>query len=248
MKPEQVRNLYDRTYAEAYDEKFVHSVIDKIRTADGVKHLTEFLGPAEAGKRWLDLGCGTGHFLSQFPDHQRAGLDVSPSMLALAQAKNPGVTFTEGSFTDPQPAWNGAWDVISCMWYAYGLVDSLDQIHSLLQNIARWLKPGGIAYIPFGDPELISGAPLPDQIQHPQGIVQIDGVIWSFIEPEEGKEHVHQLAPTLDWFRRKTAPLFESMELRQFAKPEPGVLEAIDPDWAAAYTPEQVMILRKSHG
>jgi hypothetical protein len=55
------------------------------------------------------------------------------------------------------------------------------------------------------------------------------------------------LAPTLDWFRRKTAPLFESMELRQFAQPAPGVLEAIDPDWAAAYTPEQVMILRKSH-
>lgn len=35
----------------------------------------------------LDVGCGDGHFLKNFPDKKIAGIDISPGMIALADTK-----------------------------------------------------------------------------------------------------------------------------------------------------------------
>ena len=47
-------------------------------------------------------------------------------MLALARQTNPGVTFHLGNFLDHRPEWCSRWDLVSCMWYAYGLVESME--------------------------------------------------------------------------------------------------------------------------
>jgi len=243
MKPEEVQALYDPAYAQAYDEKFLHSKVDQTRTREFARMLSGHLGSVEEGKAWLDLGCGTGYFLSQFPKHMRAGLDLSPAMLDIARQRNPGTDFTQGSFTEAHPEWENQWDVITCMWYAYGLLDDLAQIKTLLHNLARWCKPGGLVFLHYADPRLIGGAQFPDSIQHPQGLIQIDGILWSFVEAGD-KVHVSQLAPTLDWIRRNSRPFFGSMEVVQHAPAAPELLEQVDLEWAKAVQAEEVIIFR----
>lgn len=245
MNSVQVQNLYDRPYAEAYDEKFLHSPIFQNLTKENMRIMNELLAPAASRKTWLDLGCGTGYFLSQFPDCPRAGLDLSPAMLDIARDRNPGVSFTQGSFTEDHPEWEGRWDVISSMWSAYGLLDDLAQVRKLLENMAKWCKPDGVVFVHYSNPRLISGSQFPDQIQHPQGLIQIDGIHWSFVEPGN-KVHISQVAPTLDWFRRSTRDLFKSMEVQQHSPPDAERLRQVDPEWASAVQAEEAIIFRGS--
>ena len=241
MKRTQVQTLYDASYAKAYDEKFLHSKVDRTRTQEFARMLNGHLGDAKEGKSWLDLGCGTGYFLSQFPHHKRAGLDLSPAMLDIAQRRNPGVEFTQGSFAEDHPEWTGQWDVISCMWYAYGLLDNLRDIRTMLVNMAKWCKPDGVVFLHYANPRLISGTTLPDTIQHPQGLIQIDSIQWSFVEPGD-KVHISQLAPTLEWLRESTRDLFARMEVQQHAPADPALLKEVDAEWAKAVQAEEVIL------
>lgn len=239
MNPDQVQNLYDASYAASYEEKFIQSPIHSANMSAAKEELAKHLRG-----EWLDLACGTGHFLSQFPHAPRHGLDLSGDMLAHAREKNPGVDFTHGSFLDLHPEWEGRWGTISCMWYAYGLLSTLTEVRQLLTNCARWLQPGGILFLPYANPRLIGGADFPDLIDYPQGGIRVDGVIWSFIEDEGAKVHEHQVAPSLDWIGRNTEGLFRSLELITLPPPPKEKLMAIDPIWAEAVKPEQVVILR----
>ncbi|MHC5820258.1 MAG: methyltransferase domain-containing protein [Nostoc sp.] len=45
------------------------------------------------GAKWLEVACGTGYFLSCFPEIERAGLDISPAMLKVAKQANPARIF-----------------------------------------------------------------------------------------------------------------------------------------------------------
>jgi SAM-dependent methyltransferase len=52
-----------------------------------------------AGRRVLDLGCGTGRFAAALSERHRCtaiGVDPSPEMLAVARARTAGVTWLEG--------------------------------------------------------------------------------------------------------------------------------------------------------
>lgn len=236
----QVQQLYDSAYAASYNEKFIDSPIHRAN----MQAAKEDLGRHMRG-RWLDLACGTGHFLSQFPEIERHGLDLSADMLQHARAKNPGVSFTHGSFIDAHPEWDEQWGTISCMWYAYGLLSSLSEVRQLLENCARWLQPEGVVFLPYANPRLIGGANFPDLIDYPQGRIQVDGIIWSFIEENGAKVHEHQVAPSLDWINRNTEGLFKSMELITLSPPPKEELQLIDPIWAEAVQPEQVVLLRK---
>jgi SAM-dependent methyltransferase len=196
MNREELLRLYDREYAEAYDDKFLHSELAQADTRYELELLRRWIRPET---RWLDVACGTGYYLAHFPDTMRAGLDLSPSMLALARRRNEGVTFREGSYLEPHPEWRGQWDLVSCMWYAYGLVSSMADLEALIANLAAWTAPHGRCFIPFADPCLISGVQLPSAVESPwPGEVTITGLLWSYSEEGGGKVHSHQIAPTLD--------------------------------------------------
>lgn len=242
MKPEQVQRLYDESYANQYNDKFIHSPIHQANMMAARDELAKHL----QGRRWLDLACGTGHFLSTFPEHDRHGLDLSADMLRLAKERNPGVDFTHGSFLDAHQEWTSSWDLISCMWYAYGLLSTLGEVRQLLENCARWLRPGGVCFLPYANPRLIGGANFPDLIDYPQGEIRVDGVIWSFVEDNGAKIHEHQVAPSFEWITRNTADLFQSIELITLPAPPKDVLKNIDPVWADAVQPEQVILLRRN--
>lgn len=194
MKPEQVCRLYDTAYAASYDGKFLHSEPARPDTEFECELLGRLL---EAGGPWLDVACGTGYFLSLFPHVERAGMDLSPAMLERAAARNPGVPLHRRDFRSPTPEWVGRWRLVSCMWYAYGLVDSMEEVERVVRNLAAWTADDGVCFVPLCDPCLVSGVELPYDVQGSPwpGRITITGVTWSYGEAEEGAEHTHMVAP-----------------------------------------------------
>src|SRR4051794_2982724 len=103
------RVLYGPDYAAAYDGDWQESEIWGREAAHHVRTISSLLTP---GAEWLDVGCGTGWFLSQFPDVERAGTDYSPSMLDKARVANPSAKFfVENDARVDVPDWHDRWDL-----------------------------------------------------------------------------------------------------------------------------------------
>lgn len=96
-----------------------------------------------AGRRVLDLGCGTGRHtvdLVQAGAHVTA-LDQSPEMLTVAQGKLAGqpVDWVLHALPDPLPFPEGTFALV-----VLGLVaEHLPDLSALLADVARVLSPGG---------------------------------------------------------------------------------------------------------
>lgn len=97
------------------------------------------------GDRVLNVGCGTGEFerriLEQFPHQVMAGIDLSPEMVAIAQAKctaYPQVSF-QVARADALPFADGTFDrVVSSSAFHY----FRDPVQAL-REMARVLHPQG---------------------------------------------------------------------------------------------------------
>jgi SAM-dependent methyltransferase len=210
----QVLETYDGEYARAYDERYVLNAHYRKKAEFETKVLADLIPD---GGEWLDVACGTGYLLSRFPGVRRAGLDLSPEMLARAREANPDALFLEErDFTDEVPEWNGRWDVVSCTWYSYGLVESLKVVERLIANLAAWTSEGGACFVPVFDPaNLGRGIRVPYLHQgagFPPGTILITSVTWSWIEPS-GERHDDMVAPTVEHMTAMLERHFESVEL-----------------------------------
>ena len=225
MDAKRLLRLYDESYAADYSSRFLTSNLAKSDAEHEVRLLATLLQP---GGRWLDVACGTGFFLSRFPECEREGLDLSPSMLALARKANPGVTFHLGNFLDERPEWRNHWDLVSCMWYAYGLVESMEQIEKLVDNLASWTSPGGQCFVPLADPRLIAGVDLPHIPASPwPGRVSIDAILWSYSEDDGAKVHEFLIAPQVEHMQMLFSRHFAVVELATYPPPMPGSRRAL---------------------
>ncbi|MGB2875802.1 MAG: class I SAM-dependent methyltransferase, partial [Gaiellaceae bacterium] len=75
-----------------------------------------------AGRRVLDVGCGTGRFAAALAERARVwGVDPSPEMIAVARGRAPRVRFKEES-ADSLPFKDG-WFERATMWLVAHLVD-----------------------------------------------------------------------------------------------------------------------------
>jgi SAM-dependent methyltransferase len=110
---------------------------------DLIVSLLKKYGPAGAGMRILDAGCGTGGFLCRCPSGSTFGFDVSAEALSfcsrrkiagLARASAAQIPYASGSFDA----------VVSCD-VLYYLWEQGDQRG--LKEFHRVLKPGGIAVL-----------------------------------------------------------------------------------------------------
>lgn len=92
------------------------------------------------GVKVLDLGCGTGHDLSEL--HKKGalihGIDSSIEMVKLAQNTNPNGIIKIGCF-DHIPFQDKEFDLVISKW-AIQTAQSIDPIYN---EISRVLKPGG---------------------------------------------------------------------------------------------------------
>lgn len=220
MKESEIEQLYDEAYARDYETRFLTSDLARPDTEHEIALLSRWL---TADSKWLDVACGTGFHLSRFPHVERAGLDLSADMLRIARQNNPGAVFCQGTYLDPHPEWIGRWDLVSCMWYAYGLAGSMDDLHRLVANLASWTAPSGRCFVPLADPELIAGIKFPENIESPwPGTVSVSAIVWSYSEDDGARVHVHQLAPRVEYMQTLFGRYFREVTLETYPPAFPG--------------------------
>jgi SAM-dependent methyltransferase len=217
MKPSEVLDLYDDSYAAAYDDRFLLADFPRIWAEFEVSVLRGLLN---RDSQWLDVACGTGYFLSRFPGKPRAGLDLSPSMVERAIRANPDARFIrQGNYLDNVEEWHEQWTIVSCMWSAYSYVQSMGEIEQLMDNLVRWTAVGGTLFIPVLDHEDLRDR-LRIVYEEPAdpwgGTVALTGVTWSWSEPGTQKVHRHLVAPHLDHLVKLVRPRFARIEVIRY--------------------------------
>jgi ubiquinone/menaquinone biosynthesis C-methylase UbiE len=100
-----------------------------------------------AGRRVLDIGCGTGRFLSQLADVAKAwGVDASPEMLEVARSRVGSAGLKLG--TAEELPFKDGWFERATMW----LVAHLVERPRAFAEAARVLEPGGHFAVATFDP------------------------------------------------------------------------------------------------
>jgi len=214
MRRQDIPKLYDEDYASRYNDRFLLGDPYKDTTEYELSLLRELLKPAGS---WLDVACGTGYILSQFPNVKRAGLDLSPSMLELAMRENPNADFVLGDFLEERPEWNNSWDVVSCMWQAYSYVDTIQEVIRLIENLSSWTSVGGACFIPICDLEVLCGQKIPFRqwLDTLDGTLQIDAIVWSCLEPS-GRQHVNLISPHRELLVREFEKYFNTVTVVEY--------------------------------
>lgn len=217
MDIDDARALYGERYAGLYDELWEESDAWAPEAELHVEALGRCLGP---GAKWLDVGCGTGWILSQFPDWPRAGIDLSPAMLARARAANPdAMLFREGDIRDDVPEWFGYWDLVSSTGQAWSYVDSMEDVHATAMNMARWTSPSGTLFVQPPDITDLTGLPISYNFvgEAPaNGSLAITGAVWTYYD--EGGPHQDMLFPSLDVWVRWLSKWFRTIEIETWPK------------------------------
>ncbi|HEU4328169.1 MAG TPA: methyltransferase domain-containing protein [Roseiflexaceae bacterium] len=139
-----VQASYDRVaaeYARRIAGELAHKPLDRA-LLDRFAERMRGAGPV------ADLGCGPGHVTHYLAERgvEAFGLDLSPAMVAQAQALHPGLRFAVGDLAAldaPGGAWAGA--------VAYYSLIHLPRpaVAPALREIARALRPGGALLVAF---------------------------------------------------------------------------------------------------
>lgn len=217
MRKEALWKIYDTDYAQAYNERYL---LNPFSQTSAETELSVLKSVIDKDTKWLDLGCGTGYFLSCFPGTARAGLDMSPEMLKVAgQASPDALFFQEGDFRVDVPAWKGAWSLITCMWGAYCYLESVKEVEQLVSNIIRWIGSGGSLFLPVIDledlrPKMTVPYMMKDTVYG--GPIALTSVTWSWKEDLNGKLHEHLVSPHIDHFIALLRPHFDQIEVVRY--------------------------------
>lgn len=108
--------------------------------------------PAFAGKRVLDLACGTGRWLQKCVDmglEFSVGVDISPSMLAIASTKAGVSQRIALADCSELPFGDGVFDLAICSFAIW----HVQNVNLLAQELARVTKPGATVLLSDVHPE-----------------------------------------------------------------------------------------------
>jgi SAM-dependent methyltransferase len=213
MKKEKVWDIYTSDYAANYNDTFL---LDPYSKAGADFELSIIKQLINDDTEWLDIACGTGYFLSQFPRVQRAGYDLSPAMLAEAKRVNPNALFfRQGDFRVDIPEWYNKWSLLTCMWSAYCYVETVAEVEKLIDNMIKWTSEGGSIFIPIVDLEdlRVINVPYEEPNAVYDGVTYITSCTWTWIEKDTSKFHQNMVAPHVEHFIRLLQPFFETIEL-----------------------------------
>lgn len=107
-----------------------------------VRRVNQLFG--NGGKRYLDLGCGTGPHVRHFLDFgfECSGLDIHAPMLDIAKQRNPEAHFFQGdmsSFTVAEPL-----DLITTFLYSIHYNPSIAKLIECISSVHAALNTGGV--------------------------------------------------------------------------------------------------------
>jgi ubiquinone/menaquinone biosynthesis C-methylase UbiE len=152
VKQDKIRNHYDNI-ADTYDTHYDHH-----RGRNYHTHISNYLiNGLPKGGDLLDIGCGTGLFVSKYIEHggRGTGLDISEKMVAKARKRCPQCEFTVG-VGEKLPFRNESFDAISSLLVFSYVKDP----EAMLSETFRVLRPGGsIALCTLGKKLLTAGIP-----------------------------------------------------------------------------------------
>ena len=222
MEPAEVQALYGGDYAERYNAIWQESEAWAPEAAHHERTIASLLGE---GTRWLDAGCGTGWNLSRFPGVERAGLDLSPDMLAQARPANPdALFFRQGDLRDDVAEWHDQWDLVTCTGQPWCYVSSLDEIKRVAANLAAWTAPQGRCFVPLFDLEDFTGVqlpyPAPGEVVANDSAV-ITGVFWSAWDA--GGHHRDMVAPAVGYWIELFSRYFRRVEITRWPHDPPSL-------------------------
>lgn len=98
-----------------------------------------------AGRRLLDVGCGTGKSFEPMlrKGYEVTGCDLSPAMVAEARAKCAGAATVTVADMRALP-WRSRFDLVTCLDDAVNYLLTEDDLLMALAGMRRSLRPGGI--------------------------------------------------------------------------------------------------------
>ncbi|GAC1576694.1 MAG: hypothetical protein NVS3B7_09710 [Candidatus Elarobacter sp.] len=109
-----------------------------------VRGVLERLARRAGGGRLLDVGCGTGFVIDLARDLFRRidGVDVTPAMLERVD-RSGGHVFVQEARAEALPFADGTFDMASSYAFMHHVTDHV----SILREVRRVLKPGGLFYV-----------------------------------------------------------------------------------------------------
>ncbi|MEP7284304.1 MAG: class I SAM-dependent methyltransferase [Chloroflexota bacterium] len=127
--------------------QFWDRVTEQAQPLTEALRLIETLLPLDSirGRDVLDAGCGAGDYstaLAQIGARSVTGLDVSTGSLQLAKTQTPVGNFVQASLSE-LPYRDESFDAI----WSWGVLHYVPNTYAALHEIARVLRPGGVAVI-----------------------------------------------------------------------------------------------------
>jgi SAM-dependent methyltransferase len=125
-------------YGEAYDR----AISTASKTSEHWFGRRDAVLHFKASGALLDLGCGSGGFLSAFkgPSWQLYGVEMSEYAAAIAHDRCGAQVFVGDVLDAPfQP---NSFDAITC----FNVFEHMYEPDAVLAQVAKWLKPGGVFY------------------------------------------------------------------------------------------------------
>ena len=186
---------FDR-FARFYDADYRHYTDDLELIADLA---------AEQGDPLLELGCGTGRVLVPLAaaGHTITGIDISPALLAIAQAKIDRASYAARAtlvqadlrtFDLPNQAFAFAFCTSNTLMH---LTTQAEQL-AVLRNVQRHLQPGGLLLLDLFNPDLARLLAI-------QGLTELADQ-WE--DPASGAQVIKWCVRTVDWAEQLQETLF----------------------------------------
>ena len=152
-------DVYDDFYAEVYDYLVYNNFKDDYEVGEIINKTT----PSSSSKI-LDIGCGTGNQVVNFGSrgYEVLGIDISPSMINKAIEKYPNYDFQVADALNGNKFNSNTFTHITCLYFTIYYFQNKIQF---LENVYRWLMPGGYFIVhlvdrKMFDPILPPGNPL----------------------------------------------------------------------------------------
>ena len=130
-------DCYDGFYSEIYDDL----VYDEVKNDFEVGELERLIKPTRKS-RILDIGSGTGHhvnLMKKLGAHSE-GVDISPSMVEIAQRKYKDCKFKQGNALDSMLYPRNSFSTITCFYFT---IYYMEDKQKFINNVYDWLMPGG---------------------------------------------------------------------------------------------------------
>lgn len=149
--PDRLRRYYTRYYRETLGIPDWATLVEHRQTEEGhdrrrLERLERLLGHGLAGRRVLNVGCGTGGFDVAAADAgaRAVGVDADADALAICAARrgHGGARYARAA-GEALPFRDGAFDLVYC----FSVIEHVESVAHSIREMVRVTRRGGAVYV-----------------------------------------------------------------------------------------------------